>query len=444
MAVRLRYIFPRPLVWVLVVAAVNLLLKGLIDGPFWGGDTWSYINAIPNILYNGYDLYRTPLYPMFLWVCSLLVGDKFLYLAVAVQCVVYLVSIVALWHTMAGVSSSRRVATAICAFYAVAPAFALYLIAFLTDAPAVMLSVFLLFFAWRVARRGAGWGTCAGFALVLMLMLELRPSLASMLPAVAVLVVWVIYNKYRRAWLLAALCAAAMLPMGVQVGLMWRHTGVPTPSQVGVDNMWAITVIEGTLSTDFTDNPELASRIDSAYYFISKPGGMDAYGPWVMNLGHQSVKDYGLREVGDVVRQAGAPWCGLDHRIIDSATRYHMIMDDETLGFNQYFQQHAPYSEAVNRWLFPWLKFWLIYVAMAVAGVAIVVAWRRHRRMPALAVFAWLMEAGMVASSLLYAPNHFDRLALPGLPGLMLLAAWMWPAARRRAVMIWRKVFPLR
>lgn len=424
-------LLPVPLRWVLALALANMAVMAAIDGLSWAGDSLSYRDAIPNILARGYDQYRTPLYPMLMWMCECVAGERFfLHLLMVVQCAVFYASVAALWHLLRGVSRSSAAATAGAAFYALAPAFPHYALSFITDSMAVSLTVFLLLFAWLLTRPGAGRGAAAGFAAALMLMLSLRPSLAAVLPAVAVFAGALIYYKYGRAKLLAWLCLAAMAPAAAQVGLMWRATGVATPSQVGADNMLYIAVTSGAATPDMAPNPRVALAMDSMLIYQRGPGGLAANGWLIMGQAHVASRDGGVAAVMDVCRRAGAPWVGLDQRLAASATDYHAFMHTPTV--RSATPHTCAYASAVTAWAFPWARFWMVYVALLLGAAGVAWRWVRSRRMPVLPVFALLTAAGIVAGAVIFAPDHFDRLSLPALPALMLLAARAVPALRGR------------
>lgn len=429
---RFKRIFPAPLLWVLAAALANLVVTFYFEGLCWAGDTWSYILAIPNILAHGYDPYRTPAYPLAIWACQSALGDELgLDALLGLQCAFYLASIAALWHLLLGVSGRRWLATALAAFYAVAPGFAHYAFALITDSPATSLMALLLYFGWRLLRPGAGWGWAAAFAATLCVMLELRPSLGSVVPAAALLAGWLLYKRCAHARLCAALCALALVPAAGQVALMKHATGVMTPSIVSGDNTMFIALKYGNLTPDMADTPQLAARIDTLCAYVDEHGLKGYDGCVVMAGCHNIIVDLGLAAVNRANSRAGAPWCGLGQRVRESLD-FHMLAQWSSIVLEDQIPM-LPCTLGVTHAVLPWMKFWIVYAVLIVAAAVIVVRWARRRRMPVMALVAWLAACGMVASSLIFAPDHFDRLSLPAQPALLLLLAWMLrrPASER-------------
>ncbi len=395
-----------------------LLAAGLVgglclaSGPVAECDTGSYYQAVDAISAQGFDLTRTPGYPICIWLSFRIFGYQWQeWGLVLVQLSAFLLSIPALWAIARGMLGRRWPAAIVTALYALAPGGAAgFVPVLLTESITASFAVFVAYFSYVIYKGGLSAWAPFGLFVSLAALLSLRPAMTAVIPAGLVLLAALFLRRAAlRYWAVIAV-AAALLPTVFQTLMVRRAAGVSAPSVVGATNSYMMARDAAIPLDSFCSTPEMARAF--AYYEAHPADDfLTEYQDLASRFGHDSI--------AAVCARAGMPWRGLGDRLCRSATDFALYMDDTTYP--------SVYNRAARlnlRTPFAWVPFWVVYAVLALSAAAIVWQWMRSSRAPWFEIVLWTALAGVLSASILLAPNHFDRLLMPALPWALLLAAW--------------------
>lgn len=410
-----------PLLWIMLLASALVAALIADSGPVEAYDTVTYYQATDRIAVCGYDTMRTHFYPVCIWLTFRLCGYAWqAWGLVLLQAAAFLLSIPALWAVARGMLGGRWLPAVVTALYALLPGGpAGFVPLLLTESLTVSAMVFVLYFAWRALAGSRSPLLAAGLLAALAALLSLRPAMVAVAPAgVALLCALFVRRAPLRWWALAA-SALAAVPLAFQVAMVWRATGVLTSSEVSVINKYLMLRDGGVRLAPYAESPQMSEALED---MLAHPR---------LNYFEEYLElrpVYGVDGVNRLCSRAGAPWWGLGDRLLRSATDYALLMDDNSLALPWHL------SSVLGRaTLTAWIPYWVVYAVALLAAAAIAAVWARPRRAPWWPMVLWLTLVAVAATSVVYGPNHFDRLTLPAIPALLLLAAWL-PQAVREAI----------
>lgn len=167
------YIQRHPLYVLYFIAIPVLLINNLIPGNF-DFDSQYYLSAIDNILAHRIDCLRTPVYPLFLYVCSSF-GDKYLVLMVTiVQSLLYLISIYFFHQIATKLIESPIISFWITLYYILLPT-PNWCSMILTESLSISGMIFITWLLMKDIERPL-WNRSCIICLVLIFLIFLRPT----------------------------------------------------------------------------------------------------------------------------------------------------------------------------------------------------------------------------------------------------------------------------
>lgn len=402
----------RPQLWLtMAFAVVNMTLMLAIDGVFLAADTLGYEVAINDVLARGYNVFRTPGYPLLIALCHKFLGYELYHEGVvAVQVVVFLISVAVFWVLLKAVTQKNWIATIFGIFYSIAPGISTYTGSVLTESLTISFTIFLIASAYILLKGRATKATVAALFISLIVLLSLRPASLALMGSVGVLVV-ALFKKgrpYRYAVMVAS--AIAMLVPAYQYVRVYRTIGVATSSEVSLINRYLILYYENIqVSPDSTDNPKLRDLIVR----LQKSGPHNPFYEigCMLNSGCERAAD-------SLLQRYHSPVIGFGRRTKDAICNYHLLM-----GY-QICSPEGGYSDFMsNRTFFVAFRYWLVPLGIILGSIIFVLQWRRRRCVPWFTLFLISMVSAVALTAVLYGPDSYDRLTLPGIPALLLLYA---------------------
>ncbi len=409
---KFKQLIPWQLWLTLAVAAVNMTLILVIDGWTESGDTWSYERCIDTILQQGFDTHRTIGYPLLIALCHKLFGVGIYYQCViAVQVGLFFISTFVLWHLLKSLTLSSVTATVFSVFYAVVPCISVYATVLNNESLTITFVIFLTASAFYIIRGKANLPVIFAFFISLTVILVLRPSSMSFMGAVAVLLVAVFVLRRRYRYALVGLVILALVLPAFQYVKTSEALGVRTPTIVSMINRYMLIYRCGKkVNPDNTPDPELRRAIIHYDDSIPDMPYNQAY-DFIVFLHKQKALD-------SLLIKEGTPWVGLGSRIETAFTEYPLFSP------YYYFFFSTPYVDTMShKTAFSLLRYWLYPVVLVLGMVVGLLQWRRDRRFPWFTLFLLASLSAAMATALLYGPDSFDRLTIPGAPAFILLAA---------------------
>ena len=403
-------LWSHPLRVVLPLAVINSVLLIVLVGFIDAVDTWTYVDAITQVSHGDLDQYRTPVYPLFLWLCQGLFGQAYFILGtIALQHVCYWVSIVYFDRLLAALCSSRLARWVLLIVYALHPGFTMMLNCVLTEAFSVMGIVMLLWVSHRLLTtprlRHGGY-----FFFWLTFLVFLRPSFSYLLPISLLLWGGMLLWRHGGIAVLTAFCATIVISLAM-LGYMaaFEHRyHVRTITAVSTVNMY-----QCLIDTTAIEPPEMKADIMQTIHdngMVTEPG----FPFWVEM--EQLLDHYGQERLQAV----------LDHSLKVNFKGYVKVVLGHVLhssGILFLHYNNVPHDGPVSKMLYKLFPVYIITFYLLLLFYAALVCrqvWKT-RRVPLISVVMSMLSLGLVLVSLLGAYGDWPRLFLPVAPCALLM-----------------------
>ncbi len=220
-------------------------------------DSPSYINAWQSFREGQIDIWRTPVYPVFLGLMHTLLGDNYLYYVVGVQHLMFLVSIRYFYLLLRYSITNLGISYFLTLFYALYPCAATYNCCIATETFAITGSIFLLYSIFKLYRtKELRFGIYT--FLWLFFLVFLRPAVVYLLPVT--IVSWCIVAIKRKRFFISPVINGLTASIIVSIFLIaymaiFKGTyGVFTPSGIGLINKYAIAKAANIIEYNSTGN----------------------------------------------------------------------------------------------------------------------------------------------------------------------------------------------
>jgi len=246
-----------------ILATINCILLYFFCGRQWDYDTQSYISAWNNISSMHIDIWRTPVYPIFIGFTQKCFGSYYLMAGTIIQHLVFLISIFYFYKSALHIVESKRISVYITAIYALYPCYATWNCFNLTEPFAIHSMVFTLYCAITAYRNNSTFHIVA-FGFWILFQIFLRPAQIYILPVF--LLGWILlFIKERRVSSIliggiTCIILASCL-MFVYMLEFKRAYGVFAPCGVGIVNKYYMARRDGTLKYNNIKNIELRKYI---------------------------------------------------------------------------------------------------------------------------------------------------------------------------------------
>lgn len=375
-----------------------------IKGSFIFPDTQTYFNAFDSLLGGRIDMYRTPVYPLFVGTISYILGNPYNYIAILLlQTAIFLIS-VHYFYRLASMLKSERIAYWITFIYGVVPIIPSWTPIVLTEPLAISGSIFYLYFtisAVKTGETGKVWLS----TLWMLLLVLLRPSFIYLLPVSFFMYLtgnWkeprgrrIIYNG------LLGSIIVTLLFCGYSYR-MKRNYGVFTPSAISIINKYVIDRFNESFDVNAITDTEFKTYVDS----LQNTGeGLNIYTEALF-----IINKFGCERMNNAVKESRksivASLKGIDERLY-TATRDRYRIASGIVPFIL--------IEPVN----PNTGTFILILVIS-AGIIIAYIYKR-RRLPWTTTLLLLFAAGNIAVSVMGGPDDFGRLQLPSFPAELLL-----------------------
>lgn len=269
-------------------------------GRQWDYDTNSYVAAWEAISSFHLDLWRTPVYPLFIGLTKYLFGSHFLMAGIIIQHLIFLISIRYFYMLTQGVIKSESTAWWATAFYALYPCVATWNCFNLTEPFAIYSMIFMLYCALTAYLKNSvfhlvAWG---GW---LLFQIFLRPAQIYILPIFFAGWLLLYFKNKDQSKIIVGGVAGTLLASCCILIYMYAFKnsyGVFTPCGVGIVNKYYMARRDGTLITDQIADPRFKNFVEERNRVFEDGKGT------IIDLFEESqdaVYTFGLKQVSDVV-----------------------------------------------------------------------------------------------------------------------------------------------
>lgn len=192
----------KSLLWLYAISLIIFLRYYIL---YWGYnvryDTWSYLKAYDTILREGIDVFRTPLYPLFLGVIHDLCGEAYPMVVPVVQYAVMLVALYYFYKLAKALINNGVIVFIVSMIYVAYPYGAKWCVLLLTESLAVSGATILLYILYRIysdTKPSKKLYYLLGATLFLLFML--RPQFVYALPPLAIFALAIFIKKRNNLW----------------------------------------------------------------------------------------------------------------------------------------------------------------------------------------------------------------------------------------------------
>lgn len=398
---KLRYIY--------LFAIVNCLIMTYIFKVDVSIDTPTYIDAWTMLQNGQIDKFRTPVYPVFLGVMNIICGDNYLWYVVAVQHVVFLVSIRYLYVLMINTISNQKIVFILILFYALYPCVATYNCCIATETFAVSCLIFLLYSIWglyinRLYRYGL-------YSFIwLFLLVFLRPAVIYLLPIT--FLCWSILAikeiKFFNVSVLLGIAGSVVVSiLLIAYMFMFKNTyGIFTPSGISLNNKYSIAKAAAVIDYDSIENDEIFSC-------LVNENNINAIGKEAENI----INTVGMKGFSDLVdnsiRQNKEKYVLRLFQNIRNASDDNLFEPSYRIGYIGFISDIMGIKINILYFLF------LLYTF-------ILIRWMRcHKEFAFFSCLLFMIGVSNYILIVIASPGEYGRLSLPAIPAYLIMIGRM-------------------
>lgn len=396
-----------------IFAAIHCSFLIIVCGRQWYPDTQSYIEAWDTISKLQIDMWRTPIYPLFLGILKFIFGsEQYLIWGTVIQHIIFLISIYYFHKLLVNVLKSQKVAIYITAFYAIYPCVSSWNCYMITDSFAIYGMIFLLYCTSQFVRsRNNLYIICYAFWTIFLIFL--RPSQIYILPIF--LIGWVLfYFKMRhmtKVYLrgITAICLSTIILL-FYCQCYKNSYGIFSPCGIGVVNKYYIARMDGVLKPEYTDNIELKKYLHES---IKKHGLKYGNGTDhdLLVETYEAIYNMGLKDVSEFVSTADKQdFKTFIRRFIQ---RFHKAANDKL--FTSYIHTWRNFTDifGINMRFI----YWLLIVYPFILAYWIY----KKANLPWFSITLYMLGFSHLFVILFACQNNWDRLILPAIPIYLIL-----------------------
>lgn len=402
----------KAIIAIMALTAIATVFSALRYGIPFSPDTLTYTDAADSLMAGNIDAWRTPVYPLVIWLCKAIAGNHYEWLLATLQITAF-VATIPLFHKSAKFAAGNAkvacAATAVFAAIVIESGFCQFV---LSESFAVTLTVVLIYFTTEFLRRPHTPLALAICATVLLIVF-LRPAQIYVLPiAFFFAAIAAMQRKQcRKPFVVIALgmCIIGGILFGYASAFNRQH-GVFALTCVNTYNNYYASRFEGILSPEAAaDNPLLKADIAGV---IDQNGLQTESDSACWDEVTSLISRHSLAVVNHMVDNAVNAhrqtwWTSVARRAASSAVDYRF----PTSWIPQFSQRLKPFS-------IPYLAVYALLFIFAVVAVA-----QLHRKASARWYSLILLTAilGNMTVAIIGAKDDFDRLLFPSVPILILI-----------------------
>ena len=377
--------------WIYIIAVINaifLIIKYGVDIEF---DTTSYIAAWDNSWSKGIiDIFRTPIYPIFLGTLRSVFGNNFMLAVIIVQHFVFLISIYYFKLSLSWNVNSHTVVQWITLVYALLPATSTWANCILTESFAISGIVFLFYNLFScLHNKKISYTLWVTFWLFILLML--RPAFLYLIPALIIAWLLLIKTNKRLAIIgIAGVCIVGCIEFGY-CNLFKERYGIFTPSCVSIYNQQYLAFQDSLMVPTFTNNCGYQQ-------YITEYNGKEI-------PASSSINDYGLITVSNAIH--------ISQQTYTLAWIKHAFM---RFGYALTEPLLSAHGGSITLKNFFGLSINIAYIFIITYLIILVYQILHHKKLRITSLILWITVVGNLITVIIGAQNSWGRLLLPSLP----------------------------
>lgn len=391
-------------------------------GRQWGYDTISYIRAWDNISNLQLDLWRTPIYPIFIGITKIVFGAHYLIAGVIIQHIVFIISIGYFYILSCNTIKNNRISWWLTAIYALYPCIPTWNCFIQTEAFAIYSMVFLLYFTIEVYKE-SNMKNSLLFLFWLLFHIFLRPSQVFLLPVFGVgFTLLYIKSRNKTNAIRTLTCISiACISMLFYIYSFYNSFGVFTPCGIGVLNKYCmlrkdsvineVTIQNSSFRKYIIEKNDLykgtQTPIDSVDLYKEAEYGIETFGLRLVSeeLSHSPDRTIGYSLNSLILRIQKASNDSFLYTYLQKWTKLSIITDVIGVRLNAIFWVLFIFILLLLRYIWrykciPWFTFTLLLIAGGQLIITIVACQDEWGRLIMPAISVYLIIIGLLCSML--------------------------------------------
>lgn len=390
-----------------ILSILNCIYLITVYGWQWHPDTASYVRAWDSFSQLEIDMWRTPVYPVFLGIAKGVLGNShFLFYCTIIHHCIFLISIYYFYRILYIITGFRQVSLYLTAFYALYPCIATWNCYAITEPLAIYGMIFLIYCA-LIAYKKQTTLHLIGFAIWSLFLVFLRPAQMYILPVF--IVSWILlYLKDRRltktviGGIIAVIFTTSLL-IAYCTAFYYQHH-IFSPSGIGVINKYYLARIEGNITADNTPNEKFKSFINKSIeeHGVRYTGGSDED---LYTESEEAISIFGLREVSNTVTPSSPNVFRMYKEFIQ---RFHKAANDKL--FATYIHQLRNITDIIG------VRLNIVYIILIIYSF-ILASWIfKMKSIPWFSITLFMLGFSHLFVIIYACQNVWDRLITPALP----------------------------
>lgn len=403
------------LTYLYILAIVNCIVLTILYGHQFNYDTESYLTAWSSFSTFKIDMWRTPVYPMFLGLLNFIVGtEHYLLIGTIIQHILFLISI-KYFHALSKlIINNEIIILCITAFYALYPCIATWNCYIITEPFAIYGCIFLMYCAVTAYKKNSIvhiiWFSFWTFFLVF-----LRPAQMYILPVF--LIAWTMhYIKDRK---VAKLTVFGILGVCLSIGSLLFYSyeyktqyGLFTPSGIGIINRYYIARMDGKIRPEHTHNISFQKFIleSTINHGVKYSNGSD------LNLydeSEEAIEKFGLKTVSDLLSTSDK-MISISY-IRSFIQRIHRAANDKLFSTQIHFWKNV--TDIIG------IKLNFIYFLLTVYSIALFLWIKNRKSFPWVSLVTYMLGVSHLFVIIFACQNVWERLILPAIPLYLIMIA---------------------
>lgn len=382
-----------------VVYVITFLNNGVVETP----DSPTYISAWEVISNGRIDMFRTPVYPIYLGIMKFIFGlSYYKIMAIIGQYILFFFSIYIFYNISQRFFSQSKIHFGITLIYGICPSIYQYCSMIMTETMAVSGCVFLIYCLCHLYDEySLKWSIF--YTLTVLFLIMLRPSFVYVFPVLIIAFLLILRNRQKKKQAVMGFVGLAISSVFLlsYMATFNHNYGIFSSSAVGVINRFYIQRQYGLIDVESISNDDFREEIENNIQLHGvRHDNLDSL--WEET--YKYIDKYGVKDVNDVINCSfrSHPWLNISKvggRFIKSA-----------------------YTPAI--YIYPHVKLFdlfFIYLFGFVYTILMICWIIQKREIPWMSSFLYLLCLGNLVMIIAGAQDQWGRLFAPSLPLCLLL-----------------------
>lgn len=392
------------------LATINCILLFIFCGRQWDYDTNSYISAWNNISSIHIDIWRTPIYPLFIGITQKCFGSYYLMAGTIIQHIVFLISILYFYKSALSIIESNRIAFFTTAVYALYPCYATWNCFILTEPFAIYSMVFTLYCAITAYRNNSTFHIVA-FGFWILFQIFLRPAQIYILPVFLLGWIMLFIKERKVSTILIGGITSIVFASCLMLIYMFefkRTYGVFSPCGVGIVNKYYMARRDGTLAYNNIKDIKFKEYIAERDKLFQEGKGTNID---LFIEAQDAVYNFGAKAVSDNLSLYNKTTLSCQAKSI--IQRFHNASKDKLL--DTFIKKISIITDIIG------FRLNLIYYLLIIYPIVIIYCWKKQKSVPWFSTILYMLGFSHLLIIIVACQNIWGRLILPVTPIYLLM-----------------------